>query len=538
MMSKPLPLNLSFKIGVGVLFLLSQGVWAGGATGAAASRPPNILLILADDMGFSDLGCYGSEIPTPNLDKLAAGGLRFTQFYNTSRCCPTRASLLTGLYSHEAGMGHMTQDRGEDGYRGDLNNRCVTLAEVLQGAGYRTAMAGKWHVTKFINAADASQKFNWPLQRGFDHYFGIVRGGANYFKPDSLVEGNEKTTPGPGFYTTDAFVDNAIRFLDRGDRAKPFFLYLAFNAPHFPLMAPQEDIAAFRGKYKIGWDRLREQRHARQIEMGIMDKRSELSPRPSEVPAWESLTAEEKERCDHIMAIYAAVVAHMDRAVGRLVEALRERQMLDNTLILFLSDNGASAEGGIQGKLEGTPPGSISSYVFEGRSWATLSNTPLRRYKCINHEGGISTPLIVHWPARIKAVGQLRQQPGHVVDIMPTCLELAGTQYPREFKGQPILPMEGQSLLPAILANQPIARDALCWEHEGNAAIRVGDWKLVRLHYNGPWELYDLKTDRTELHNRAGSQPELVRELAAKWEAWAARTHVKPYPKSEHPQTQ
>jgi len=501
-----------------------------GALQAAGVPPrPNIVVMLVDDMGFSDIGCYGSEIPTPNLDKLAAGGLRFTQFYNTARCCPTRASLLTGLYSHQAGVGHMTEDRGEDGYRGDLNHRCVTIAEVLRTAGYRTAMTGKWHVTKHVNPANEAQKFNWPLQRGFEHYFGIIQGGADYFRPSPLTCENQRVQPGDGFYTTDAFVDNAIRFVDQGDAAKPFFLYIAFNAPHFPLMAPQDEIAKFRGKYKIGWDRLRAERHARQIELGVVDRAWALSPRPPAVAAWDQLAPAEQDRFDHIMAIYAAVVAHMDRAVGRFAAALGQRKLLDNTLILFLSDNGANAESGPNGRLEGKLPGATQSVVFEGQSWATLSNTPLRRYKHYNHEGGIATPLIVHWPQRVTTPGELRKQPGHVVDIMATCVDVAGAKYPAEFRGQPIQPMEGKSLLPA-LEDKPIRRDAIYWEHEGNAAIRAGDWKLVRLGRGGPWELYDLKTDRTELHDLAGAKPELARELAAKWDAWAQRAHVKPYP--------
>ena len=520
-----------------------------------AADKPNIVVILVDDMGFSDIGCYGSEIPTPNLDALAAGGVRFTQFYNTARCCPTRASLLTGLYPHQAGVGHMVDDRGADGYRGDLNRRCVTIPEVLRPAGYATYMVGKWHVTKHINAATPDQKFNWPLQRGFERYFGIIAGKADYFRPDSLTRDNERIAPpGKDFYTTDAFVDNAIRFVNDGPKDKPFFLYVAFNAPHFPLMAPQDEIAKFRGKYKTGWDKLRDQRHAKQIELGVVDKAWPLSPRPPSVKAWDSLDAAEKDRFDHIMAIYAACVAHMDASVGRLVAALKERGALDNTLIVFMSDNGGNAEAGPNGRLTGTPPGSPKSDVFEGESWATLSNTPLRRYKHFNHEGGIATPLIAHWPARIKPVGRavpsaprdstagggvgtlrptstglLCDQPGHLVDIMATCVDVGGAKYPAEFGGHAILPMEGRSLVPAF-DNQPIQRDALYWEHEGNAAIRVGDWKLVRLGRNGDWELYNLKADRTEQRDLAGTKPELTKELAAKWEAWAERAHVKPYP--------
>jgi arylsulfatase len=502
----------------------------GGAGAASAAQRPNLAVILVDDMGFSDISCYGSEIPTPNLDKLASQGLRFTQFYNTGRCCPTRAALLGGLYSHQAGVGHMVSDRKQPGYRGDLNESCVTIAEVLRGAGYRTLMAGKWHVTKFVQATNETEKTNWPRQRGFDHYFGIIQGSANYFRPKPLTRENEIIeAPADGFYTTDAFVDNAIKFLDAGDASKPFFLYLAFNAPHYPLMAPADEIAKFRGKYKIGWDKLREQRRARQIELGIVDKAWALSPRPPEVKAWDTLTPDEQDRFDHIMAIYAAVVAHIDTAVGRLVEALRQRGALDNTLIFFLSDNGGNAESGPNGRYEGQSPGSADSTIYCGQSWATLENTPFRRYKHYNHEGGIATPLLAHWPARITGGGQLRTQPGHLIDIMPTCVELAGATYPKEFKGKPILQMEGRSLVPAF-DNQPIQRDALFWEHEGNAAVRVGDWKLVRLGRNGPWELYDLKADRTELHDLALAQPERAKELAAKWDAWAERAQVKPYP--------
>jgi arylsulfatase A-like enzyme len=499
------------------------------AVAGAAAAPPNIVIILVDDMGFSDLGCYGSEIPTPNLDRLAAGGLRFTQFYNTGRCCPTRASLLTGLYSHQAGVGHMTDDRGADGYRGDLNSRCVTIAEVLRTAGYRTAAVGKWHVTKFVRPEDEAKKSNWPLQRGFDRYFGMIQGSADYFRPDPLTRGNEIVKPGDGFYTTDAFVEQAIRFTAEGDRTKPFFLYLAFNAPHFPLMAPPDEIAKFRGTYRAGWDKLRERRHARQIELGIVDKAWGMTPRPEAVKAWDDLTPDQQDRFDHIMAIYAACLSHVDIAVGRFVDALRERGELENTLLFFLSDNGGNAESGPDGKLNGNPPGAAGSDVFEGQSWATLSNTPFRRYKHFNHEGGIATPLIVHWPERIRARGELRAQPAHLVDLMATCVDVAGAAYPAEFKGSAVLPMEGRSLVPAF-GNQPMERDALFWEHEGNAAVRVGDWKLVRQGRNGPWELYDLSHDRTELRDLATSQPDRVAAMRVKWEDWAQRAQVKPYP--------
>jgi len=435
-------------------------------------------------------------------------------------------------------MGWMTMTHTKlevDGYRGELNDRCVTLAETLRPAGYSTYAVGKWHVTDYVDATP-EHKFNWPLQRGFDHYFGIISGLANYYHPDSLTRDNDRLPiPKEGFYTTDAFVDNAIDFFNNRPKDKPFFLYLAFNAPHFPLMAPQEEIAKFREQYKAGWDKLREQRYEKMVEMGIIDKSWALSPLPNQIKPWASLNDKERKHFEQIMPIYAACVNHMDAAVGRLVAALKQDGTLDNTLILFLSDNGANAEGGPNGKLEGEVPGSGESNVYEGQSWATLSNTPLRRYKHFDHEGGISTPLIAYWPSRIKSAGELRTHPGHIVDIMATCVDLAGAKYPTAFKGKPILPMEGRSLVPAF-DNKPIERDEICWEHEGNAAIRIGDWKLVRYHTGGlwhniqTWELYNLKTDRTELHDLAAAQPERVKEMATKWQAWARRTQVEPYP--------
>lgn len=502
------------------------------AAGAQPASRPNVVIILVDDMGFSDIGCYGSEIPTPNLDALAASGLKFTQFYNTGRCCPTRASLLTGLYPHQAGVGHMTDDDNLPGYRGRLNDRCVTIGQVLQTAGYFTSMSGKWHVGQEHGVV--------PWKRGFDASLNAPAGGFYY--PDDartslFLNGRHLDPHGPElphqWYTTDLYTDYAIEFVDQGiESKKPFFLYLAYNAPHFPLEAPLDEIARFRGHYKMGWDKLREQRHAKQIELGVVDKAWALSPRPPAVKPWDSLTAEEQDRFDHIMAIYAAVIQHMDTAVGRLVAALKDRGVLDNTLILFLSDNGGNAESGPNGRLEGDVPGGPRSTVFEGQSWATLSNTPFRRYKHFNHEGGIATPLIAHWPARITTPGQLRTQPGHVIDLMATCVDVGGAKYPTEFDGKPIQPMEGRSLLPAIAGDQPIDRDAIYWEHEGNAAVRVGDWKLVRFHRKGAWELYNLATDRTELHDLASTEPQRAMELQAKWEAWAQRAHVEPDPSS------
>lgn len=506
-----------------VLFLIAA---PGGFT--VAAEKPNIIVILVDDMGFSDIGCYGSEIPTPNLDALAAGGLRFTQFYNTGRCCPTRAALMTGLYSHQTGVGHMTEDKGVPGYRGRLNDQCATFAERLKPAGYFTAMSGKWHVGQNAGVT--------PWGRGFDRSLNAAAGGfyqhgspkAQLFLNGEKLATDDARLP-KNWYSTDLWTTFGLKFIDEAKAAnKPFFLYLAHNAPHFPLQAPAADIAKFRGKYLAGWGALRQQRHAKQIELGIVDKAWTISPRPAAIKAWAGLSAEEKDRFDHLMAVYAAVVHHMDQSIGDLVAGLKQRGVFDNTLILFMSDNGGNAESGPQGRSNGDPTVATSDW-FCGESWAFLQNTPFRRYKHFNHEGGIASPLIAHWPAGIAAKNELRSQPAHLIDIMATCVDVAAAPPLSELNGKSLIPLEGRSLVPAF-AGKPIGRDALYWEHEGNAAIRVGDMKLVRAGRNGPWELYDLKADRTEQHNLAASRPEQVKELAAKWEVWAKRANVIPYP--------
>jgi len=509
--------------------LLSLGLIAASAQ---AEPRPNIIVILADDMGFSDIGCYGGEIPTPNLDRLAARGLRFTQFYNGARCCPSRAALLTGLYPHQAGVGGMTRPRpGPDGqplpgYAGHLNDRCVTIAEVLRDAGYFTAMTGKWHLGQEHGVV--------PWKRGFERSLTLTGGG--YFarsKGMKLFLNGEPADPLSGqfpadWYSTDLWTDYGLRFIDEARAAhKPFFLYLAHNAPHFPLQAPAEAIAKFRGKYLTGWDRLRADRYQRQRALGLIAPSAVLPPRPDSIKAWDSLGAAEKDRFDHIMAIYAACVYRMDESVGRLVEGLTQRGVLDDTLILFLSDNGGNLEKGPAGVLSGNPPGSADSTVHCGESWAMLQNTPFRRYKHFSHEGGIATPLIVHWPAGIAARGEFRRQPGHLIDLMATVVDVGAATYPEQFAGHPILPPEGRSLVPAF-ADRPLRRDALFWEHEGNAAVRVDDWKLVRYEWRGTWELYDLATDRTEQHDLAAARTALARDLARRWEAWAQRAQVLP----------
>ena len=512
--------------------------------GAADAPRPNILVILADDMGFSDIGCYGGEVATPNLDRLAANGLRFTNFYNTARCCPTRASLLTGLYPHQAGVGHMVEDQGVPGYRGRLNDRCATIAETLGdaawrgGGAYHPMMVGKWHV--------GEQRPHWPVDRGFRRFFGLVSGGSNYWKLDGhriMAEDDRRIQPydtecAEDFYFTDAFTHYAVRFLDEHATSakhadKPFFLYLAYTAPHWPLHARKKDIDKYRGRYMHGWDRLREERRRNMIELGLIDKDTPLSPRDGRVPAWDTLSEEQKRDWDLRMAVYAAQIDAMDRGIGQVLRKLDEQNQLDNTLILFLSDNGGCAEVIDQSEKKGTPPGSAEGFLSYGIGWANASNTPLRLYKHFVHEGGISTPLIVHWPRGIDAGrrGKWVKDPGHVIDIAATCLDVAGAKQPQSRDGKEILPLEGVSLLPA-LRGQPIRRGKpIFWEHEGNRAVRDGKWKLVAKGRRGPWELYDIDADRTESSDLAGSQPQRVKRMAEQWEQWALRTHTKPWPR-------
>ncbi len=513
--------------------LIPLALLAAAPCGAAPARP-NILLILVDDMGWSDIGCYGGEIPTPNLDALASGGVRFTQFYNTARCSTTRASLLTGLYPHQAGMGYLDGlvKPASKGTHGRLHDRCVTVAEVLGTAGYHTSIVGKWHL--------GQQNGTPPWERGFQRT-ATTQFGELYFpkerSPEACkyvyLDGRKVPADSPevgtgDWYATAMFTDWALKFVDDAKaKDKPFFLYFAHGAPHFPLKAPADVIAKYRGTYKAGWDRLREERHRRQIEMGIVDPKWPLSPRPADVPAWDSLGQADRDRFDAIMAVYAAMIDCIDQSVGRMVAGLRERGMLENTLILFLSDNGCNAEGGPRGITEGEPIGGPDSHVFLGMSWATLGNTPLRRYKHFTHEGGITAPLIAHWPASIPAErnGKLEHQPGHLIDVMATAVDVTGALYPAEFRGRRILPMEGISLMPA-LHGKPLHRvKPIFWEHEGNRAIRSGAWKAV-MKYKGEWELYQIPNDRTEQRNLIAEKPDLARLLIRQWNDWAATTFV------------
>jgi arylsulfatase len=488
---------------------------------SAAPNRPNIILILADDMGFSDLGCYGSEIATPHLDRLAGKGVRFTHFYNTARCCPTRSALLTGLYNHQAGVGHMVNDLGHPSYQGYLNDRCATIAEVLKPAGYRTLMVGKWHV--------GENRPHWPCDRGFEHCFSLISGASNYWKLDGgrkMCMDNERYTPPTdgSYYMTDAFSKQAVKYADEyAGKDKPFFLYLAYTSPHWPLHAWPEDIARYRGKYKTGWDELRKERHARQLKMGIVEAKWRLTDRDAKVPAWGDVPEKDRDLWDLRMAIYAAQIDRMDQGIGRLLATIEKRGQLDNTLIMFLADNGGCAEENIGGE-NANLPGPADSFTSYRTPWANASNTPFRLYKHWVHEGGISTPFIAHWPGRIRKANSITHQTGHIIDVMATCADVGGSKYP----GAPIQPLEGKTLTP-IFEGRQRREQPLYWEHEGNRAMREGKWKLVSRH-PGDWELYDLPADRTELTNLAGKEPQRVARMKEMWEAWARKCGVQPWP--------
>ncbi|QDT03659.1 Arylsulfatase [Rubripirellula lacrimiformis] len=544
-------------------------------TGIYAANRPNIVYVLSDDMGFSDIGCYGSEIPTPHLDSLAHDGIRYTQFYNTGRCCPTRASMLTGLYPHQAGIGHMMDDRGLDGYRGELNRNCVTIAEALKPAGYRTYMSGKWHVTSRIDPKSDADKANWPRQRGFDRFYGTIHGAGSFFDPNTLTRDNEYISPfadplytpdqmaNGTFYYTDAIADHAVKYVhdhhqSHGDQ--PFFLYVAFTAAHWPMHALEKDIAKHTGKYDAGYDAIRDARYARMLSLGLIRESNTVNFPISDRAKPDMFWQWDKRN----MEVYAAMIDSMDQGVGRIVDALKGTGQFDNTLICFLQDNGGCAEGygrGGVGSARIQPPsmtplsddylqphmtpkqsrdgypmrtgkgamaGPADTAIGYGEAWATVSNTPFREYKHFVHEGGIATPLIAHWPDQIKRAGQWDSTPGHLIDLMATAIDVSGATYPKTFHGgNAIKPMEGKSLVPTF-AGKTIDRDAIYWEHEGNRAIRVGDDKLVAKGAKGKWELYDIATDRSEQNDLSEQKPELVKTLAAKWQAYAERANVLP----------
>jgi arylsulfatase A-like enzyme len=511
---------------------------------------PNVVLILADDLGYSDVGCYGSEIRTPNIDRLGRGGVRFTQFFNTARCSPSRASLLTGLHPHQTGIGILTDADGPAGYRGSLNDRCATLAEVLGEAGYATGLSGKWHLASDMTKPSPA----WPTRRGFQHFFGTLSGAGSYYQPSTLYRGETDAAveaSDPDFFYTDAIAADAASFIGESvDAGRPFFSYVAFTAPHWPLHAPAEDIERYADVYEQGWDELRKARLQRQKREGIISADAVLSDRDPQVPSWAD--APDKEWEASRMRAYAAQVDRMDRGIGRIVDELERREVLDKTLIVFLADNGACAEPLPNGDPEtlrtrraifpestkdGRPirlgncpditPGSEDTYASYGRSWANLSNTPFRLYKRWVHEGGIATPLIAHWPAGDVRSGAIASAPFQLTDFVPTVLEATGVPYSAP-AGREVLPLEGRSMLGVLRGDdEDVPQADMYWEHVGNSAVRRGQWKLVR-EYGSDWELYDLSEGRTEEHNVAAEYPDLVATLVADYEAWADRVGVVP----------
>jgi arylsulfatase A-like enzyme len=487
------------------------------------SKKPNILLILVDDMGWSDIGCFGGEVNTPNLNRLAKNGIRFTQFHNTAKCFPSRACLLTGLYAQQSKMNKSP---------GSFQN-CITLGEMLRTVGYRTLWTGKHHGV------------DNPVTMGFDRYFGLRDGCCNYFNPGIQREGEgvpaHKTKFAPrtwciddkvyepytpkekDFYTTDYFTKHALQYLDEyKEDGKPFFLYMAFTAPHDPLMAWPEDIKKYKGKFMAGYGSYRKARYQRQLDMGLLDGRYPLSE-PTYAD-WEALSDEEKDKEDSRMAVYAAMIDRVDLNIGKLLDKIKERGELDNTLVLFASDNGCA--GSSEGNFSGYNPtanqgefGSMTRWTKIGHSWSNVSNTPYRLHKVDTHKGGSCTPLIAYWPNGIKGENRICHEPGHFIDIMPTLVEITGANYPTEFKNQQVVPMQGRSLVPVFQEKQLADRGALYWQYSRGKGVRFEKWRLVSDN-NGPWNLYDMTVDKTETKNLIDEFPEIAKKLEAMYLDW------------------
>jgi arylsulfatase A-like enzyme len=530
------------------------------STIANTATKPNVIVILSDDMGYSDIGCYGSEIKTPNLDKMASNGLRFSQFYNTGRCCPTRGALLTGVYQHQAGIGHMMNNQGLRGYEGELSKKAVTMAEVMKTAGYNTYMSGKWHVTPYKH--ENYSKDNWPLQRGFDRFYGTIHGAGSFYDPNGLTRDNEFISPlndpeytPETYYYTDAVSDHAVRFIKENDKSKPFFMYVAYTAAHWPMHALKRDIDKYDGKYDAGYEVIRAQRIEKMKKLGMLPPQWQITPKDGR--PWTSVKNKEWESA--CMEVYAAMVDSMDQGIGRIIDQLEDDGQLENTLILFMQDNGGCAEtlgrrprkaikstiskNDFQTNMiphvtrdnkpvltgEDVMPGGQDSYIAYGLDWANVSNTPFRLYKHYVHEGGIATPLIAHWPKGIKAQNEWRHTPAHLIDIMATCVDLGEATYPANYKGNTIVPIEGKTLTP-VFENDKMEDRMIFFEHERNRAVRHGKWKLVAKGLKGKWELYDMEDDRTEMNDLSTKMPKKAKELENAWESWAKRAFVKPYP--------
>ncbi len=514
---------------------------------------PNLILILADDLGYSDIGCFGSEIATPHLDRLAANGARFSQMYSFARCCPSRAALLTGLHPHQAGVGHMVENRGTPAYQGFLRDDAVTIAEVLKGAGYTTLMSGKWHVGGFLPAREpeswrpGAPGFPTPLDRGFDRFYGTLAGAGSFFYPHALTEDGVFIDDFPDdFYYTDAISDKAVDMIANAHRSgAPFFLHLAYTAPHWPLHAPPEDIAKYAGAYRGGWDVLRQQRHEQLNSLGLLDAAWPISPRDDDSHAWSAEPNADWE--DLRMATYAAMIDRMDQGIGRILAQLDALDIADDTLIIFLSDNGGCAEYLAEdgwtnsyvprlpdgrpvqvGNRVGLRPGPADTYMSYDLPWANASNSPFRLYKHWVHEGGISSPCIVSCPALIGEPLTVHS-PVQFIDVLPTFAELAGADYPAEHRGQAIQPPEGESFLPALQGQAWQREKPLYWEHEGNRALRLDEWKLVS-KFPGDWELYNMTEDRTELNDLSAGEAQRVAAMSGLYDRWAARCEVRPWP--------
>lgn len=513
---------------------------AGSVSAQTTAEKPNIILIMVDDMGYSDIGCFGGEIPTPNIDQLAENGIRYTHFYNVGRSCPTRASLMTGLYPHQAGIGGMSEDpydktkrdrsphdRQLPGYRGFLNRNSVTLAEVMKDAGYHTYMVGKWHLSM-----DGMEK--WPLQRGFDRFYGILAGATSYFAPQGgrglTLDNSQLPTPQQPYYTTDAFTDYALQFMDSSLDDDPFFLYVAYNAPHWPLHAKDADIEKFTGKYDAGWEAVREARYDRMKEMGIIDDTWQLAEWESR--SWNELTEEERHNSALRMSVFAAQVHCMDYNVGRIIEYLEQTGQRENTLIVFFSDNGACAEPHTE-----TGFGTIAdinkhaNWVAPsyGLPWAQVGNTPFRKYKTRAYEGGISTSFVMSWPRQYSAYNnEIRRNVCFLPDIMATFIDAAGGQYPAAYAGHQIQQIEGKSMLPTVTDPKTELHEYLFGEHFRNNYVRHGRWKAVKDQTSTEWELYDISADRSETYNLAAKHPKKLEKMVAKWYEWAETRNVFP----------
>ncbi|MDR1116487.1 MAG: arylsulfatase [Tannerella sp.] len=538
-----------------------------GACGGAEKEKPNILVILADDMGYSDPGCYGGEIQTPNLDRLARDGVRFSRFYNAGRSCPTRASLLTGLYPHQAGVGRMTFDQHLPGYRGTMTHDGVTIAEVLRANGYHTGMIGKWHVAETplrddqrewlahrVYHEEFAPKENYPTRRGFEDFYGTIYGVVDYFDPFSLVSGEEPVREVPdGYYSTVALSDSAVAYIKRytaADADKPFFMYLSYHSPHWPLHALEEDVKKYEGVYEAGWESIRKARYERMKKLGVFNSHADYLSNRQSTAEWDANP--DREWDVRAMAVHAAMVDRMDRGIGQVLKALEEAGELDNTLIIFLSDNGCSPEicqdyspgendrpdmtrdgrPMIYPKNKEVMPGPETTYASLGPLWANVANTPFRFWKAKMYEGGICTPAIVHWPAgtRLRA-GSVVDAPCHVVDMMATALDVTQSRYPEAYGGNTIIPFEGRSIVPILETGRREGHPAIGFEHFNEKALMSRDgWKIIQPGRNAAWELYDLNTDRTEMHNVATENPERLARMITQYNEWAKRTMVLPAP--------